>query len=168
MICRPVSDGTEGAMMDDLLTLEHADPTEAAALASRLRVAAESLALEFEGLSPVEAERLIFGVAREFLSAAQVAQFVPTLATRRARQVLRARRPGEVFVDLIAAEASADVEITIAAEPVDVAAAPAGREVPAAAAPPMPPAYYAGEAKRLLERARALRATVPERGPTRS
>jgi hypothetical protein len=144
-------------MVDDLLSLEHADPTEAAALAGRLRFAAESLALEFEDLSPDEAERLIFGVAREFLSDAQVAQFVPTLATRRARQVLRSRPPGELFVDLVAAE------------PVEVAAAPAVRDVPAAAAPPMPPpmppAYYAGEAKRLLERARALRATVPEPGP---
>ena len=155
-------------MVDDLLSLEHADPTEAAALAGRLRFAAESLALEFEDLSPDEAERLIFGVAREFLSDAQVAQFVPTLATRRARQVLRSRPPGEVFVDLVAAETSTGMEITIAAEPVEVAAASAVTERPAAAAPPMPPAYYAGEAKRLLERARALRATVPEPGPIRS
>jgi hypothetical protein len=124
-------------MVDDLLSLEHADPTEAAALAGRLRFAAESLALEFEDLSPNEAERLIFGVAREFLSDAQVAQFVPTLATRRARQVLRSRPPGELFVDLVAAE------------PVEVAAASAVTvtvtDVPADAAPPkpppMPPAY---------------------------
>jgi hypothetical protein len=75
--------------------------------------------------------------------------------------VLRSRPPGELFVDLVAAE------------PVEVAAASAVTvtvtDVPAAAAPPMPPpmppAYYAGEAKRLLERARALRATVPEPGP---
>lgn len=155
--------------MDDLLSLEHADPTEAEALAGRLRFAAESLALEFEDLSPNEAERLIFGVAREFLSDAQVAQFVPTLATRRARQVLRSRPPGEVFVDLVAAEASTGVEKTLPDEAVEVRGAPAVREVPAAAAPtPMPPAYYAGEAKRLLERARALRATAPGPASIRS
>ena len=145
--------------MDDLLSLEHADPTEAAALAGRLRFAAESLTVEFEGLSSGEAERLIFDVAREFLSDAQVAQFVPTLATRRARQLLRSRPPGETFVDLVAAEAEAAAEVTVPGEP-EVGPGPAVREVPAAvAAAPMPPAYYAGEAKRLLERARALRAS---------
>lgn len=154
--------------MDDLLSLEHADPTEAGALAGRLRFAAESLTVEFEGLSPGEAERLLFGVARQFLSDAQVAQFVPTLATRRARQLLRSRPPGETFVDLVAAEGWAAAEVTNPDEPVEVGAAPAVREVPAAAAAPMPSAYYAGEAKRLLERARALRATVPEPDHIRS
>src|SRR5688500_18457973 len=108
---------SRGVMVDDLLILEHADPTEAAALAGRLRFAAESLTVEFEGLSPGEAERLIFGAAREFLSDAQVAQFVPTLATRRARQLLRSRPPGERFVDLVAAEAEAAAEVTIPDEP---------------------------------------------------
>lgn len=160
----PDFEGVRGEqMVDDDLSLEHADPTEAAALADRLRLAAASLALEFEGLSLGEAERLIFRVAREFLSDAQVAQFVPTLATRRARQVLRSRPPDEVLVDLVAAEK------TLPDEAVEVRGAPADRAVRAAAAPvPMPAAYYAGEAKRLLDRARTLRATAPRPDRIRS
>lgn len=125
-------------------------------LADRLRFAAESLTFEFDGLSRAAAERLIFDVAREFLSEAQIAQFVPTFATRRARQLLR-ESPSAVEVvipgdDPFEGEVPglADAVPARAREPVD---APVS-------APPRPPAYYAEEAKRLLERAKALRATT--------
>jgi hypothetical protein len=142
--------------MDDLLSLDQPDSTEAAALAGRLRFAAESLAVEFENLSSVEAERLIFGVARQFLSDAQIVQFVPTLATRRARQLLRTGPPGEsgLFVDLVAAEASGDVDGTVPDEP-------GGAHEPPTVTVPLSPTFYADEAKRLLERARALRTPAP-------
>ena len=122
-----------------------------AALANRLRFAAQSLTMEYPELSPAQAEQLIFDVAREFLSAAQVAQFVPTLATRRARHLLR---NGEVEIVLSDAPIE-DESSTVNGN----ASTPAAREaVPApASAPPRPPAYYAGEAKRLLEKARTLR-----------
>jgi hypothetical protein len=126
-------------------------PEEAAALASRLQFAAQSLALEYPELSPAAAERLIFAVAREFLSSAQVAQFVPTLATRRARQLLRHRGVEVVIPDAwIEDENSSVVDRASAREP---APAPA-------LAPPRPPAFYAVEAKRLLAKAKELRATT--------
>jgi len=139
--------------MLDVRSRDHRAPSEASALADRLRFAAESLTMEFEGLSSAEAERLIFDVAQEFLSGAQVAQFVPTLATRRARQLLR-HRGGEVVIpDTPLEEGSSSL--------IGIPSAPASREPEPAppSAPPRPPAYYASEAKRLLEKARALRAT---------
>lgn len=134
-------------------------------LADRLRFAAESLTFEFEGLSRAHAERLIFDVAQKFLSEAQIAQFVPTFATRRARQLLR-DRPSEV--ELVIPDEGVEVvipgddplesEVPGLAEAVSARA----RESVGASvsAPARPPAYYAEEAKRLLERAKALRATT--------
>lgn len=124
-----------------------------AALAGRLRFAAQSLTVEYPELSPAEAERLIFDVAREFLSAAQVAQFVPTLATRRARHLLRHREVEIVIPDApIEDQSSSSIGIASAPEATEAVRAPT-------LAPPRPPAYYASEAKRLLEKARTLRAT---------
>ena len=135
-------------MVEHLWSLDVRDGKEAeAALAGRLRFAAQSLIIEYPELSPAQAERLIFDVAREYLSAAQVAQFVPTLATRRARHLLRNR----------------EVEIVLPDAPIeDESPAPAATEAVRAptSAPPRPPAYYASEAKRLLEKARTLRANT--------
>ena len=126
---------------------------ESAALAGRLRFAAQSLTMEYPELSPAQAERLIFDVAREFLSAAQVAQFVPTLATRRARHLLRNGEIEIVLPDTPIEDGSSSL--------IGIPSAPASSEPEPAppSAPPRPPAYYASEAKRLLEKARALRAT---------
>ena len=121
-------------------------------LADRLRFAAESLTFEFEGLSRAGAERLIFDVAREFLSEAQIAQFVPTFATRRARQLLR-DRPSAVEV-VIPDEV---VEVVI---PDDGELESEGPTLVTVSAPARPPAYYAEEARRLLEKAKALRAAT--------
>lgn len=141
-----------------------ADPTEDEVLADRLRSAAESLTIEFHGVSRPEAERLIFDVAREFLSEARVAQFIPTFATRRARQLLRDRQaPGT-------SPAAPDLEVILDDDPIEVespdldemlTAPTVGEPVrgPATAPPPLP-ADYATEAKRLLEKAKALRATA--------
>jgi hypothetical protein len=128
-------------------------------LADRLRFAAESLTLEFEGLSRAHAERLIFDVASEFLSEAQVAQFVPTFATRRARQLLR--EGASVVEVVIPDDDTLESEIPSLAAVAQVPA-PAAREPvgPSVSGPARPPAYYADEAKRLLERARALRAAT--------
>ena len=134
---------------------------EEAALAGRLRFAAQSLAMEYPELSPEAAERLIFDVAQEFLSAAQVAQFVPTLATRRARQLLRRRQFEVVIPDVPEAESLSVVGASPPADSAPTDSAPTDREAPVparASAPPRPPAYYASEAKRLLEKARTLRA----------
>lgn len=138
---------------------------ESEVLADRLRFAAESLALEFEGLSRTDAERLIFDVARNFLSEAQVAQFVPTFATRRARQLLRHRpsvvevtMPDEVFELVIPDNDPVEHHPPSMA---DVASVPAREPVGTSVSrPARPPAYYADEAKRLLERAKALRAAT--------
>jgi hypothetical protein len=130
---------------------------ESEVLADRLRFAAESLTLEFEGLSRAEAERLIFDVAREFLSEAQVAQFVPTFATRRARQLLR---DGPSVVEVVIPDGPLDAEIPSLANFAPTPT-PARQPVGASVSPPArPPAYYADEAKRLLERAKALRAAT--------
>lgn len=130
-------------------------PSEWEALADRLRFAAESLTHEFEGLLRADAERLIFDVARQFLSDAQVAQFVPTFATRRARQLLRDRPVG---VEVIPDDDPFEGE-----QPGQAHAVPAPPNEPVGttvAGPVPPPAYFAIEAKRLLERAKALRAAT--------
>jgi hypothetical protein len=138
---------------------------ESKALADRLRFAAESLTLEFEGLSRTDAERLVFDVARAFLSEAQVAQFVPTFAIRRARQLLR-DRPSEtevVISDVVVEVVIPDDDPFERGIPslADVAPTPAREPVgTSVSAPARPPAYYASEAKRLLERAQALRAAT--------
>lgn len=155
------------------------DLTEEELLADRLRWAAESLAVEFHGVSPADAERLIFDVAREFLSDAKVAQFVPTFATRRARQVLRDRQAAGTspaapassapFGGVIA-QAAPDLEVILDDDAIEVessdrggmpTAPTASEPVRGPASAPVPsPADYATEAKRLLERAKALRATA--------
>ena len=134
------------------------DPTEKEVLADRLRFAAESLTLEFQGVSPADAERLIFDVAREF-SNATVAQFVPTFATRRARQVLR---DGQAPGSSLAEAALDDLEVIVEDDPITVETSPAVDVPPAPSGPIRSPAYYATEAKRLLERARNLRATTDQ------
>lgn len=130
-----------------------ADPTEEEVLANRLRWAAESLTIEFHEVSQAEAERLIFDVTREFLSEAKVAQFIPTFATRRARQLLRDRQAAGIPPAAAASEPAPDLEVILVDE--DPIA------VDYSSGPPRPPAYYADEAKRLLERAKVLRATAP-------
>jgi hypothetical protein len=152
---------------------------ESDVLADRLRWAAESLTIEFDEVSRPDAERLIFAVAREFLSEAKVPQFVPTFATRRARQVLRDRQaagtalvepvigdPSNGLIDLTAS----DIEVIrdddpISAEssdPVEVPRAEVAteRERGPALAPFRSPSEYATEARRLLEKAKVLRATA--------
>jgi len=131
------------------------DPTEEDVLADRLRGAAESLTLEFHGVSPADAERLIFDVAREF-SNAKVAQFVPTFATRRARQMLR---DGEVS-GAFPAEPEPDLEVIVEDDPIMIETPHVAEARPAASASIQSPAYYAIEAKRLLKRAKVLRATA--------
>lgn len=135
------------------------DPTEKDVLADRLRCAAESLTLEFHGVSPSDAERLIFDVAREF-SNAKVAQFVPTFATRRARQMLRDREG----VGGVVAEPQPDLEVFVVDDPIVIETSDVAEARPAASASVKPPAYYAIKAKRLLERAKVLRATAGNLG----
>lgn len=154
------------------------DLTEDEVLADRLRWAAESLTIEFEEVSRADAERLIFDVAREF-SEAKVAQFVPTLATRRARQMLRGRQAaGPALAELVVGSpsngvtdsAAADLEVILDDDPLgtessDLVKVPPGlvaselRRGPESA-PFRSPADYATEARRLLERAKVLRATT--------
>jgi hypothetical protein len=153
---------------------------ESEVLADRLRWAADSLTIEFDQVSRADAERLIFDVAREYLSEAKVAQFVPTFATRRARQLLRDRQaagtalvepfigaPSNGLIDLTAS----DIEVIrdddpIGAESTDLVEGPPAtvatqRERGPAPAPFRSPSEYATEARRLLERAKVLRATAP-------
>ena len=132
------------------------DPTEEDVLADRLRWVAESLTLEFQGVSPADAERLIFDVAREF-SNAKVAQFVPTFAARRARQMLR---DGQAAGSPPAEPADDVLEVILEDDPITVEKSPVVEAPPAVSAQLQPPAYYAIEAKRLLERAKVLRATA--------
>ena len=129
-------------------------------LEDRLRWAAESLTIEFQGISQADAERLVFGVAEQFLSDAKVAQFVPTFATRRARQLLRSGLPGSTA--LARMEPHADLEVMVEDDPIEVETSPLGATGQAISpgAPLRPPAYYATEARRLLERAKVLRATA--------
>ena len=141
-------------------------------LEDRLRWAAESLTIEFQGVSQADAERLVFEVADHFLSDAKVAQFVPTFATRRARQMLRSGLPGNAALaealfappadDANGIDPPDDLEVIVEDDPVEVETSPSSTAAPAAAptAPLQPPAYYATEARRLLERAKVLRATA--------
>ena len=132
-------------------------------LEDRLRWAAESLTVEFKGISQADAERLVFEVADQFLSDAKVAQFVPTFATRRARHLLRSGLPGSAaLAEALFAppsdgangmDAPADLEVIVEDDPIEV-------ETTTSTAPPRPPAYYATEARRLLEKAKVLRATA--------
>ena len=142
------------------------DPTrdESEVLADRLRWAAESLTIEFDEVSRADAERLIFAVAREFLSEAKVPQFVPTFATRRARQLLRDRQAtGAALAEPVIGapsngitdSAAADLEVILDDDPVEAESSESS------SAPHRSPADYATDAKRLLERAKVLRATTP-------
>jgi hypothetical protein len=162
------------------------DPEQGRVLAERLRFAVESLNDEFEGLSKSDAERLIFQAAQEVLSAASVVQFVPTFAERRARQILHGGLPSATgpSLDLITTPESDRHDGEESVGPSDTPNA--GLSMPAPASqfadepaptptPPAPPAtltpadsasaprwpddFYATEAKRLLEKARLLRAT---------
>ena len=130
-------------------------------LEDRLRWAAESLTIEFQGISQADAERLVFDVAEQFLSDAKVAQFVPTFATRRARQVLRSGQPGSTA--LARMQPHADLEVIVEDDPIEVVEtshlATVGQAI-SPGAPLRPPAYYATEARRLLEKAKVLRATA--------
>ena len=141
-------------------------------LEDRLRWAAESLTIEFQGISQADAERLVFEVTEQFLSDAKVAQFVPTFATRRARQLLRSGLPGntalaEALFAPPADDANGmgvfdDVEVIVEDDPIEVETSHP-RTIgppPAPTAPLQPPAFYATEARRLLERAKVLRATA--------
>lgn len=123
-------------------------------LEDRLRWAAESLTVEFQGISQADAERLLFEVAEQFLSDAKVAQFVPTFATRRARHLLRSGLPGST--------ALAELEVIVEDDPIEVETShlDAVRPATTSTAPPRPPAYYVTEARRLLEKAKVLRATA--------
>lgn len=139
------------------------DPDEEAVLADRLRLVAESLNAQFHGLSKADAERLVLAAAHDVLSSASVMQFVPTFAERRARSLL------QTGYSISVPEATVD-----AADPAGTAAPPlAVTDVPGptpsdgpgllppathSLAPPWPDDFYASEAKRLLERARDLRA----------
>lgn len=146
------------------------DDDEGATLVQRLRFVAETLDAEFGGLSRADAERLIFSAAHEVLSAASVVQFVPTFAERRARHILQAGDfvPGE---DL--PEPAAAAPPVLPPEPAPPPAA-APRATPATASRPpagprRPDAFYADEARRLLEKARDLRAaTLEAMGPDRA
>jgi hypothetical protein len=151
------------------------DPAEEAVLNERLLSAAESLTSEFRGLSSLEAERLIFDSAREFLSAARIVQFVPTFAARRARQLLRDGVSGAaplVEASPIPSPMPDLIEVILQDDPIEAgpaglvgAASPSVSFAPPTAShsmagPPRPAAFYASEAKRLLEKAKALRATT--------
>lgn len=142
------------------MTEEASTREEREVLEDRLRWAAESLTIEFQGISQAEAERLVFGVAEQFLSDAKVAQFVPTFATRRARQVLRRGQSGSTA--LAGIEPHADLEVIVEDDPIEVETSHLGTvgQTITPGAPPRPPAYYATEARRLLERAKVLRATA--------
>ena len=130
-------------------------------LEDRLRWAAESLTIEFREISQADAERLIFEVAEEFLSDAKLAQFVPTFATRRARQLLRSGQARGASVTAVLAPPSADLEVIVEDDPMEVETSHVDAEaVIAPTAPVRPPAYYATEARRLLERAKGLRANA--------
>lgn len=139
-------------------------------LEDRLRWAAESLTIEFGGISQADAERLIFDVAERFLSDAKVAQFVPTFATRRARQLLRSGQARGAWLTPALAPPPADLEVIVEDDPIDgeTSSVDTVDAVIAPTAPLRPPAYYATEARRLLERAKGLRATVGCERPTGS
>jgi hypothetical protein len=141
---------------------DRAIPDEREVLEDRLRWAAESLTVEFRGISQADAERLVFEVAEEFLSDAKVAHFVPTFATRRARQLLRSGQARGASLTAVLAPPSADLEVIVADDPIEVETSHV-HTVDAAIAPTAPvrsPAYYATEARRLLERAKGLRANA--------
>lgn len=130
----------------DWEALASVDSEEGALLVDRLRVVAESLNAEFRELSRAHAESLVFRAAQEVLSAASVLQFVPTFAERRARHLLHNGR----------APATEHAAKESSPAPTDPAVPP--RPTQFAAVPPWPHAFYTNEAKRLLERARNLRA----------
>lgn len=136
----------------DWSELTSVDPDEGALLVHRLRLVAETLDVKFGGLSKAEAERLIFQMAREVLAGASVIQFVPTFAERRARQILQGGLPSSTRSSLDAT--------TPEPEPARPSPSPAPRSEPAhpTSPPPWPDNYYDTEAKRLLEKARLLRA----------
>lgn len=131
---------------DELIS---SDPEENAVLVERLRLVAGSLTAEFRDLSRTDAERLMFAAAQEVLSEASVAQFVPTFAERRARRLLRAGQP--------IPRPGPDVP--------GPRSSPPGPPGDRGSAPSWPDAFYTSEAKRLLEKARHLRATLPREWP---
>ena len=142
------------------MTEEGSTRDEREVLEDRLRWAAESLTIEFQGVSQADAERLVFDVTEQFLSDAKVPQFVPTFATRRARQVLRSGQSGSTA--LARTQPDADLEVIVEDDPIEVETshlATVGQAV-SPGAPLRPPAYYATEARRLLEKAKVLRATA--------
>jgi hypothetical protein len=142
------------------MTEEGSTRDEREVLEDRLRWAAESLTIEFQGISQADAERLVFDVAEQFLSDAKVAQFVPTFATRRARQVLRSGQLGSMA--LARMQPHADLEVIVEDDPIEVETshlATVGQAI-SPGAPLRPPAYYATEARRLLEKAKVLRANA--------
>jgi hypothetical protein len=137
-------------------------PDEREVLEDRLRWAAEALTVEFREISQADAERLVFEVAEEFLSDAKVAQFVPTFATRRARQVLRSGQARGASPTAVLDPPCADLEVIVEDDPIEVETShvdPVDAGI-APIAPVRPPAYYATEARRLLERAKGLRANA--------
>jgi len=132
-----------------------ADEQPEATVMDRLRLMAQSFAGEFAGLSPAEAERLLFDAARNLLSRASVVQFVPILAVRQARRLAQTRGSGDVVIDLTFAPDGED----FSAVPAHVSPPLQPRD-PAQEPPPDAAVFYAGEAKRLLERAQQLRAAA--------
>jgi hypothetical protein len=135
------------------------DPEQGPVLAERLRVVADSLKAEFQGLSRSDAERLVLIAAVEVLSSASVVHFVPTFVERRARQRLSNGLNNSHSAP--AAEAPESPATAADASPQTAPAPPSAEPPTPAAAPPAQPwsgAFYASEAKRLLERARDLRA----------
>lgn len=142
-------------------------PDKREILEDRLRWAAESLTIEFREISQADAERLVFDVAEEFLSDAKVAQFVPTFATRRARQLLRSGQARGASPTAVLAPPSADLEVIVEDDPIEVETSHVDTvdAVIAPTAPVRSPAYYATEARRLLERAKGLRANAVIPGP---
>ena len=148
----PIGDWNELVSVDD---------DEGATLVQRLRFVAETLDAEFGGLSRADAERLIFSAAQEVLSAASVVHFVPTFAERRARMILQA---GDFVPPTDVPERAAAAPPVAPPEPAPgPAAAPPTTPAPASGVPGgprWPDAFYADEARRLLEKARDLRAAM--------
>lgn len=158
--------------------LAETGPDEEAVLAERLRLVAESLNAEFRGLSKAEAERLVLVAAHDVLSSASVMQFVPTFAQRRARSLLHngySPAGPEATTDTLDLSPPAAAAPHAPVTPAPQVAPPyAATDVRAPGpsdgtglrpqtthtlAPAWPDDFYASEAKRLLERARNLRAS---------
>ncbi|HMC09269.1 MAG TPA: hypothetical protein VKL22_08110 [Actinomycetota bacterium] len=132
-------------------------------LRDRLRFAAGSLAADFGGELTIDlAEELVFSSAEGLLVAASVTDFVPILAERRARQVVRAGATAHAAVPAPPAGPPRPAQLATAPTP-PVPSPPAAAVAPLFAVPESELTRLRGEVERAQLRVAEWRAQLTRR-----